>query len=115
MAAVIGCNALAAYGEQLLPNIGGITCTMSRMLMVPSSFGSLRCPAGSLEIDAFSLGKVVWRAAEGCIEIWSSQPLGTARLVAPKAMRILMNGADVTQQLRHGKGEARVYEPRSAG
>jgi hypothetical protein len=71
----------------------------------------LAVPGGSLEIDALAVGKVVWRAAEGCVGVWSTQPTGVLRLTGPQAMHILVNDEDVTSHLRQHKGTTRIYEP----
>jgi len=68
----------------------------------------LQLPQGTLEADAFALGKVVWRQSERRVEV-EAAPLPTGlRLWAPPSTRLLLNREDVTARLRPAKAGGRT-------
>lgn len=68
-------------------------------------------PDGALETDAFGFGRIVWRAAEGRVEVDTASLASPLRLSGPRALKLLLNGRDVTRGLRAGRRPWRVLEP----
>jgi hypothetical protein len=68
----------------------------------------LEVPAGTVEADALALGRVVWREAEGRVEVEAAPLPAGLRLWAPSPTRLFLNGEDVTARLRPAEAGSRA-------
>jgi hypothetical protein len=67
-------------------------------------------PEGALETDAFGFGRIVWRGAEGRVEVDTASLVSPLRLSGPRGLKLRLNGRDVTRRLGSGRGSWRVLE-----
>jgi len=68
-------------------------------------------PEGALESDAFGFGRIVWRGAEGRVEVDTASLASPLRLSGASGLKLLLNGRDMTRRLGAGPGPWRVLEP----
>jgi hypothetical protein len=70
----------------------------------------LETSGGMLETEAFGFGRVVWRGAQGQVEVETETLASPLRLSGPRELKLWVNGEDVTRHLRAGRGPWRILE-----